>query len=102
MEGHDFSSKPLLSAFTYRLLRTFLKRQGGLRRFNITVSCELAALTTFLHCFLERDQGYLNLLRFLRQKLDFLRRGFMETNITQQKFKNFFICLTFARVSGNM
>ena len=53
-------------------------------RFNMTVSCEQAAFNLFLHCFLEIIQGYLNLLGFLGRKLDFLRNGFMETNITQQ------------------
>ena len=46
-------------------------------RFNMTVSCEMAALNLFLHCFLEIVQGYLDLLGFLGQKLDFLRNCFM-------------------------
>ena len=33
-------------------------------RFNMTVSCEMAALNLFLHCFLETAQGYLDLLGF--------------------------------------
>lgn len=51
MEWHDFSKKLLTLAFTYRLLRIFPKRQRGLIRFNMTVSCELAALELIFALF---------------------------------------------------
>ena len=39
------------------LVTETFKEAGGRERFNITDSCERAELTSFLHCFLKRDQG---------------------------------------------
>ena len=40
------------------LVTEAFKEAGGRERLNITDSCERAELTSFLHCFLKRDQGY--------------------------------------------
>ena len=56
---------------TYRLLRTAQTAQGGLERFNITISCEMVAINWLSHCFLESSQGYVKMLGILNKKLDF-------------------------------
>lgn len=56
---------------TYRLLRTAQTAQGGLEKFNITISCEMAALNWLSHCFLESSQGHVKMLGILNKKLDF-------------------------------
>ena len=55
----------------YRLLRTVQTAQGGSKRFNITVSCEMAAINWLLHCFFESSQGHVKMLGILNKKLDF-------------------------------
>ena len=56
---------------TYRLLRTAQTAQGGLEKFNITISCEMAAINWLLHYFLESSQGHVKMLGILNKKLDF-------------------------------
>ena len=43
--------------------------------FNIQAHCELAALASFLRCFLEFAQGYWELLGVLSEELDILEKS---------------------------
>ena len=72
---------------TYRLLRTAQTAQGGSKRFNITVSCEMAALNWLLHCFFESSQGYVKMLGILNKKLDFWKNFGLGTNIALRNHK---------------
>lgn len=49
----------------------------------MTVSCELAALTLFFALFFRNCLRIFEFVGIFGLKLDFLKRGFMETNITQ-------------------
>ena len=48
-------------------------------KFHITVSCEPAAPSQLLHCFLEHSQGFLNFLEILAKS-----QAFQEENLLEQ------------------
>ena len=106
-KSHAFQEENLLEqssrAFTYRLLRSASKNHDDPEKLNITVSCEMAAPSQPLHCFLEYDQTYLKILKIFDKEPRFSIRKFIGTNLIKQNYTNSYFCwkhLKIAKMCG--